>query len=53
LPSCPGWDAAGLLWHLSEVQYFLGRIVRDRLDDTERTEKLSRAADRALEQAQP
>jgi len=24
LPSCPGWDAAGLLWHLSEVQYFWG-----------------------------
>src|SRR6476619_3799926 len=33
VPSCPDWDAADLLWHLSEVQYSWATIVRDRLDD--------------------
>jgi uncharacterized protein (TIGR03083 family) len=32
-PTCPDWDAADLLWHLTEVQLFwagiLGREVRD------------------------
>lgn len=30
VPSCPGWTAADLLWHLAEVQWFWGRIVSDR-----------------------
>ena len=52
VPSCPGWDAAELLWHLSEVQDFWGAIVRDRLDDPERAAELSRAADYAAQLAQ-
>ena len=52
VPSCPGWDAAELLWHLSEVQGFWGAIVRDRLDDPERAEELSRAADYEAQLAQ-
>jgi uncharacterized protein (TIGR03083 family) len=31
--ACPDWNAADLLWHLTEVQLFWGTIVRDRLDD--------------------
>ncbi|QIX27549.1 maleylpyruvate isomerase family mycothiol-dependent enzyme [Nocardioides sp. JQ2195] len=30
VPSCPDWDAADLLWHLTEVQHFWSRIVADR-----------------------
>jgi uncharacterized protein (TIGR03083 family) len=52
VPSCPGWDAAELLWHLSEVQNFWGAIVRDRLDDPDRAEALSRAADYEAQLAQ-
>jgi uncharacterized protein (TIGR03083 family) len=45
VPSCPGWDAAELLWHLSEVQGVWAAIVCDRLEDPERAEELVRAAD--------
>ncbi len=31
VPTCPGWTAADLLWHLGEVQWFWGTIVRDRV----------------------
>ncbi|HYO17788.1 MAG TPA: maleylpyruvate isomerase family mycothiol-dependent enzyme [Dermatophilaceae bacterium] len=27
VPTCPGWDADDLLWHLAEVQWFWGTIV--------------------------
>lgn len=30
VPSCPAWDAADLLWHLAEVQWFWARTVRTR-----------------------
>jgi uncharacterized protein (TIGR03083 family) len=33
VPSCPDWDADDLLWHLAEVQWFWGTIVRERLPD--------------------
>jgi uncharacterized protein (TIGR03083 family) len=33
VPSCPDWDADDLLWHLAEVQWFWGTIVRERLQD--------------------
>ncbi|MET3807492.1 uncharacterized protein (TIGR03083 family) [Nakamurella sp. UYEF19] len=31
VPSCPGWTATDLLWHLTEVQTSWGTIVRERL----------------------
>ncbi|MCP4967824.1 MAG: hypothetical protein GY926_21640, partial [bacterium] len=31
VPSCPGWSAADLTWHLLEVQYFWASIVADLL----------------------
>ena len=38
VPSCPGWTAADLLWHLAEVQLFWGAIVRERLNNPEAAE---------------
>jgi uncharacterized protein (TIGR03083 family) len=35
VPTCPGWDAADLLWHLTEVQSFWGRVVEQRCTDPE------------------
>jgi uncharacterized protein (TIGR03083 family) len=32
VPTCPGWNAEDLLWHLGEVQWFWGTIVRDGVD---------------------
>lgn len=31
VPSCPDWDAEDLLWHLAEVQWFWGMVVRERI----------------------
>jgi uncharacterized protein (TIGR03083 family) len=33
VPTCPDWTAADLLWHLTEVQWFWGTIVGERLQD--------------------
>src|SRR3954453_2148940 len=30
VPSCPDWNAADLLWHLGEVQWFWSRVIRFR-----------------------
>ena len=30
VPGCPAWTAADLLWHLAEVQWFWGTIIRTR-----------------------
>ncbi len=30
VPTCPTWTAADLFWHLTEVQWFWGAIVRER-----------------------
>ena len=32
VPSCPGWTAIDLAWHIGEVHEFWGTIVADRLD---------------------
>jgi len=39
VPSCPDWDAGDLLWHLTEVQWFWGSIVVDRLDSPDPAEE--------------
>jgi uncharacterized protein (TIGR03083 family) len=33
VPACPDWDAADLLWHLTEVQWFWGSIVGRAITD--------------------
>ena len=40
VPTCPDWDADDLLWHLGEVQWFWGEIVRRRLTDAAEVENL-------------
>ncbi len=30
VPACPDWDAADLLWHLAEVQWFWAKTIRTR-----------------------
>jgi uncharacterized protein (TIGR03083 family) len=49
VPSCPDWAADDLLWHLGEVQWFWGTIVREKFTDGSRAEKLKppRPGDRA------
>ena len=47
VPTCDGWTASDLLWHLGEVQHFWGEIVRDRLTDPEVYEEPPRPADHA------
>ena len=31
VPSCPDWDAADLIWHLAEVQWFWATVVSERV----------------------
>jgi uncharacterized protein (TIGR03083 family) len=40
VPSCPDWNADDLLWHLAEVQWFWGTIVRENLTDGSQAEEL-------------
>jgi uncharacterized protein (TIGR03083 family) len=39
VPSCPDWDADDLLWHLAEVQWFWGTIVREKLTGAQAEER--------------
>jgi uncharacterized protein (TIGR03083 family) len=50
VPTCPDWKADDLLWHLAEVQWFWGTIVREKVTETERANQLdapTRPDDRA------
>lgn len=38
VPCCPEWNAADLAWHLTEVQWFWGAIVAERLPEPEAAE---------------
>jgi uncharacterized protein (TIGR03083 family) len=42
VPTCPGWSGADLLWHLGEVQWFWGSVVRDRLQSPDGLERPER-----------
>lgn len=48
VPSCPDWDLADLVWHLTEVQHFWGAIVEGLLDDPAGVPDLERPDDRDL-----
>jgi uncharacterized protein (TIGR03083 family) len=44
-PTCPAWTADDLLWHLAEVQWFWGTVVREQVSGPEATKlKPSRPA---------
>ncbi|HEX9259224.1 MAG TPA: maleylpyruvate isomerase family mycothiol-dependent enzyme [Acidimicrobiales bacterium] len=47
VPTCPGWSASDLLWHLAEVHLFWAAVVGDRLQDPDEAEarKPSRPTD--------
>ncbi|MGI8519756.1 MAG: maleylpyruvate isomerase family mycothiol-dependent enzyme [Actinomycetota bacterium] len=46
--SCPDWNADDLLWHLGEVQWFWGTIVREKVTGSQAEQlKPSRPTDRA------
>lgn len=47
VPSCPEWSADDLLWHLGEVQWFWGTIVKERLQEVSTLERPGRPGDRA------
>jgi len=48
VPSCPDWSADDLLWHLGEVQWFWGTIVREQVTGAQAEQlKPGRPADRA------
>ncbi len=47
VPTCSGWTADDLLWHLGEVQHSWGTIVRERLSDWEHYVQPARPGDRA------
>lgn len=44
VPTCPAWDAADLLWHLTGVQHFWGSIIAGRPAGPEALEELERPA---------
>jgi uncharacterized protein (TIGR03083 family) len=48
VPTCPGWNADDLLWHLAEVQWFWGTVVREKMTgDQAEALKPPRPPDRA------
>jgi uncharacterized protein (TIGR03083 family) len=47
VPSCPEWTASDLLWHLAEVQWFWGEIVRSGARSPDEYAEPARPADRA------
>ena len=48
VPSCPGWTAPDLFWHLTEVQYFWASIVDELLANPESVPELARPNDAEL-----
>ncbi len=48
VPSCPGWTAADLTWHLAEVQYFWASIVEGNLAHPSAVDELVRPVDGEL-----
>lgn len=44
VPSCPGWTASELLWHLTEVHEFWSTILRTRAVTDEDAERIERQA---------
>jgi len=47
VPACPDWDAADLLWHLAEVQWFWSRIIARRPAGPDELEHRARPTDYA------
>ena len=48
VPSCPGWSASDLFWHLTEVQHFWATIVEGLLAGPESVPELPRPSDASV-----
>jgi uncharacterized protein (TIGR03083 family) len=48
VPTCPGWTAADLIWHLTEVQDFWGKIVAGGIEDPTAVQRIDRPPDEGL-----
>jgi uncharacterized protein (TIGR03083 family) len=48
VPSCPGWNVADLIWHLTEVHDFWRTIVAERLTSWESYEQPPRPIDQGI-----
>jgi uncharacterized protein (TIGR03083 family) len=40
VPTCPGWTASDLVWHLTDVQMFWGSVVENQLTDPDVAEAM-------------
>jgi uncharacterized protein (TIGR03083 family) len=48
VPSCPGWNVADLLWHVTEVHDFWRTVVAEKLSSWESYQRPARPVDEAL-----
>jgi uncharacterized protein (TIGR03083 family) len=48
VPSCPGWTAAELVWHLTEAHYFWRSIAEGALQDYKQVDDIPRPPDHEL-----
>jgi uncharacterized protein (TIGR03083 family) len=48
VPSCPEWNVADLLWHLTEVHHFWRTVVAEKLSDPRAYEEPTRPPDEGL-----
>jgi uncharacterized protein (TIGR03083 family) len=46
VPTCPDWSSDDLIWHLAEVQWFWGTVVRTAVEEPDGIEHPDRPADR-------
>lgn len=46
--ACPEWDTVDLLWHLTRVHWFFGKVVEDQATDVDASFELDRPQDEQL-----
>lgn len=46
--ACPDWDTVDLLWHLTRVHWFFGKVVEDQATDVDASFELDRPEDEEL-----
>jgi uncharacterized protein (TIGR03083 family) len=51
VPTCPAWNVADLIWHLTEVQYFWATVVEDLIQNPEDVPPLPRPENEDLNKA--
>ena len=51
VPTCPGWNAVDLLWHLGQVQDFWARITHGRLQTSDQVQEIEQTRRRPDDRA--